>query len=295
MMKFIANLFLLFTLLFIISCNADVDTPIETVKLCNNSSNICSKKYNETVFACTHNAYNYPTEPSNFLLPNQSQSIQQQLNSGVRALMLDLYYANDNENILLYHGTSLAGANNLKNELEVIANFLKDNPTEILTIILESYIEFANFEKAIEQNGLLPFLYYPQATGEWPILQNMIDSNQRLVILSDVKDENAAPWYIYVWDVAFETHYSNNSQADFSCNTNRGDSNNDLFIFNHFITHSVLGTGVFDSSAVINQYNYLLNRFQECQAYHNKLPNFITVDFHDIGNVIEVVNYLNDL
>lgn len=298
-MKYFVNLFLVFSLLSIYSCQTE-ELPIETIKLCNGSATLCNKKYNEVVFGCTHNAYNYPTEPVNFVLNNQSQSIQQQLNDGIRALMLDVYYGDNNietddETIWLYHGTSIVGFSPLKKELEVISNFLKNNPTEVLTIILECYVEFSHFSKAIEQSELAPFLYHPKADGQWPSLQKMIEENQRLVILTDVQDVNADSWYIYVWDVAFETHYSNKSRSDFNCDINRGDANNSLFIFNHFITQVSIGTGLIDSSTVINQYDYLLNRLKECQSHHNQIPNFVTVDFYDTGNVMEVVNHLNKL
>jgi len=298
-MKSIVKLSLLLCFLLLISCNSN-EPAIETEVLCNGSTNLCSKKYNEVVFACTHNAYNYPTEPANFILPNQNQSIQQQLNDGIRALMLDVYYADENientsETIWLYHSISLAGYNNLENELKVVANFLKNNPTEIITLILECYVEFPDFEKALANSELTSFLYNLAPNGEWLTLQKMIETNQRLVVLTDVDDAASASWYIYVWDVAFETHYSNKSRMDFSCNPNRGDTANDLFIFNHFITQATLGTGLVDSSVVINQYDYLLNRLNECQSYHDKLPNFVTVDFYDSGNVMQVVNQLNGL
>jgi len=298
-MKYFVNLCLVIFLTSIYSCQEE-ELPVEATKPCNGSTTLCDKKYNEVVFGCTHNAYNYPTDPANFILPNQSQTIQQQLNDGIRALMLDVYYTDNNietddDTIWLYHSTSIVGFNSLKNELEVISNFLKNNPTEVLTIILECYVEFLHFNKAIEQSGLMPYLYHPKADEQWPTLQKMIEDNQRLVILTDVKDMDADSWYIYVWDVAFETHYSNKSRSDFNCTTNRGDAGNNLFIFNHFITQASFGIGLIDSSTVINQYDYLLNRLKECQSHHNQIPNFVTVDFYDTGNVMEVVNHLNKL
>jgi len=288
-----------FIFLLLYSCQSQEMLP-EKVCQCNGSITLCEKKYNDVVFACTHNAYNYSTEPPNFSLPNQSQSIEQQLNDGIRALMLDIHYADatieaEDQSVWLYHSTGFVGYTSLKDELQVIANFLMNNPTEIVTIILECYVDFIDFKKAMEQGGLMPFVYQPSANGAWLSLQQMIDNNQRLVVLSDVKDANADTWYMYVWDVAFETDYNNKKQQDFSCVTNRGDAANDLFIFNHFITHSFLGTGLIDSSAVINQYDYLLNRAKECQSYYSQIPNFITVDFYDSDKVLEVVNELNEL
>jgi len=282
------------------ACKEDVQPGPQNHKLCNGSAQLCDKAFDEVVFACTHNAYNYPTEEANFFLPNQDQSIEQQLNDGIRAFMLDLHYADENmeadsQTVWLYHSVSIAGFVHLKDELEVVQNFLKNNPNEIVTLILESYVDYRHFEQVILETGLTSFLYHPENSGKWPSLLEMIDSNQRLVILSDRKEELAESWYIYLWDAAFETHFSNKARSDFSCAINRGKKGNDLFILNHFITHTIIGTGLVDSANIINQYDYLLNRSLECKSDLGKTPNFITVDFYGSGDVQKVVNHLNEL
>lgn len=299
--------FLGFSFFVLIFNSCKIEEPIlqNTVE-CNGSMKLCDKAYNEVVFACTHNAYNYPTEEANFILPNQGRSIEQQLNDGIRAFMLDLYYADENiesdtsanqttQTIWMYHSLSIAGFVSLKNELELIHEFLQRKPNEVVTLILESYVDYKHFEQIIFETGLDTFLYSPATFGAWLSLQEMIDSNQRLVILTDRKEEVAPNWYIYLWDAAFETHFSNKARGDFSCAVNRGNKNNDLFILNHFITHQNIGTGLIDSAKIINQYDYLLNRAFECESDLGKTPNFITIDFYDSGDVLKVVNDLNHL
>jgi len=286
---------------FFNACKEDIQSieqSIQNQQACNGYSYLCEKNYNEIVFACTHNAYNYATEKANFLLPNQNQSIEQQLKDGIRALMLDIYYADENiesdsTSLWLYHSLSIAGFASLKDELQVIHNFLIDEPNEVITLILESYVQFEHIEQAIFETGLSDFLYNPSAEKPWITLQEMIDRNERLVILTDQKEMNAESWYIYVWDYAFETHFSNKARSDFSCNVNRGNAVNDLFIFNHFITHPIIGTGLVDSAKVINQYDYLLNRILACESEVGKIPNFIAIDFYSEGNLLEVVKALN--
>ncbi len=82
---------------------------------------------------------------------------------------------------------------------------------------------------------------------------------------------------------------------DFNCDFNRGDSINDLFIFNHFITNSVLGTGDETQAAIANSNPYFINRALQCQQEKNKFPNFITVDFYELGNCFDVVDQLNGI
>lgn len=283
--------------LFFTACKEEQPFP-QNSQACNGSVQLCDKAFNEIVFACTHNAYNYTTEEANFLLPNQSQSIEQQLKDGIRAFMLDLHYADedmeaDTQTIWMYHSVSIVGFVQLKDELEIIQDFLKNNPNEVLTLILESYVDYQHFENILFKTGLDAFLYHPPASGNWLSLKEMIDNNQRLVILSDRKEELAESWHIYLWDTAFETHFSNNARNDFSCAINRGNKNHDLFILNHFITHQIIGTGLIDSAKIINQYDYLLNRTLECESDLGKTPNFITIDFYSSSDVLEVVDYLN--
>ena len=122
----------------------------------------------------------------------------------------------------------------------------------------------------------------------------MIDNNNRLVVFSDVDDASSSQnWYHYVWDHAVETHYSVNTINDFTCNFNRGDATNDLFILNHFVTDATLGYGLYNESNDVNANPFFMNRVLDCQTQTNKFPNFITVDYYDLGDGLDVVDELN--
>ena len=96
----------------------------------------------------------------------------------------------------------------------------------------------------------------------WATLQEMIDNNTRLVILSDENDgSNNQSWYHYIWDYVVETHFSVNTINDFTCDFNRGTSTNDLFILNHFITDATLGYGLYNESNDVNSNPFLLIEF----------------------------------
>ena len=259
---------------------------------CNGSTLLCNKKYNEVAYLTTHNAFN--SDEDNFSLPNQNLNIATQLNDGVRGLMIDVYDVFGTPTV--YHGTSILGSAPFLDYLIDIKSFLDAHPNEIITIILECYTTANEIEYELTQAGLMPFLYSHTLGNNWPTLQTMINSDERLVIFSDVDDANSNQgWYHYVWDHAVETHYTNHSQNDFSCNFNRGDSINDLFILNHFVTNSVLGTGDESQSAIVNANPYFINRVLQCQQEKNKFPNFITVDFYELGNCNDVVDQINGI
>lgn len=257
---------------------------------CNGSVELCNKKYDQVAYLTSHNSYS--SAATGFTFPNQNISISEQLNSGVRCFMLDVYDLMGTPTV--YHGTFILGSEPLSNSLGVIEQFLNTNPNEIITIIFECYVTANDIASEINASGLNNFLFEKIQGLDWPTLQEMINNNQRLIILTDKNDATVNQgWYHYVWDHSVETHFSVNDPADFNNEFNRGDSLNDLFIFNHFITNAVLGTGNETASGIVNEYNFLMNRINENYLATNKFPNFITLDFIDLGEGLNVVNTLN--
>ena len=249
---------------------------------CNGSNDLCNKRYNEVAYLTTHNAFN--SKQDRFLFPNQKSNIAEQLNNGVRALMIDVY--DDNGSTVVYHAYKFLGSQPLSVYLNDIKYFLDNNPNEILTIILETYTSSNAIENEINKVGLLKYLHTQDVNSLWPKLQTMIDSNKRLVILSDKNDGNEKQsWYHYMWNFAVENKY-----GEINCEFNRGSPENSLFIFNHFITSL---TGNKDNANKVNSFKYLMNHITNCKDLKNKFPNFITVDFYEIGESIDVVSKLN--
>lgn len=255
---------------------------------CNGLTSLCNKKYNESVFVTTHNAFNYDGP---FSLPNQFFPISQQLQDGVRGLMIDVYDVNGIPTV--YHGYSFLGTQPLSLILNDIKSFLDNNPNEVISIIFESYISGTMMETAFSEAQLLPYLHTQPLNQNWPTLQEMINDNKRLVVFTDDTDNATASWYHDIWDYAVETEFSISNRTEFTCKFNRGDSLNDLFILNHFITNPNFGTGLPDSAVLINESGYLMNRTIDCYQSKGKIPNFLTVDFYDKGNPFEVANAWN--
>ena len=257
---------------------------------CNGSMDLCSKQYNEVAYLTTHNAFN--SDQDGLLFPNQTYNIASQLNDGVRGLMIDVYDFFGTPTA--YHSVFALGTIPLSDIFNDIKTFLDNNPNEVITIILECYVTANDIEDEINQAGLSNYLYIHNSG--WPTLQSMIDNDNRLVIFSDVDDANSSQdWYHYVWDHAVETHYSVATINDFTCDFNRGDSLNDLFIFNHFVTDATLGYGLYAESNDVNSNPFFITRALDCQNQTNKLPNFVTVDYYELGDGLAVVDQLNGL
>ena len=257
---------------------------------CNGAIELCERKYNNIAYLTTHNSFN--SSQDGLLFPNQTYNIATQLEDGVRALMIDVYDFFGTPTA--FHSIFALGTIPLSDIFNDIKNFLDDNPNEIITIILECYVEANDIENVISQSGLSNYLYTHDTNLDWPKIQEMISNNSRLIIFSDKNDANSSQlWYHYLWDFAVETNYSVDNINDFSCDFNRGDPLNDLFILNHFITDSNLGYGLYNESNAVNSNPFFINRTLECHI--NKFPNFVTLDYYELGNGIDVVNYLNSI
>ena len=95
-----------------------------------------------------------------------------------------------------------------------------------------------------------------------------------------------------VWDHAFETPFSAESVTDFSCQKNRGSADNSLFILNHFLSAPLPSPQLAETA----NYNPLLNeRALSCRERFGQTPNFLAVDFYDIGDGADVIEELNGL
>ena len=253
---------------------------------CNGSSDVCNKKYNEVAYLTTHNAFN--SQQDGFSYPNQNNNIATQLNDGVRGLMIDVY--DDNGTTVVYHGFSFLGSEPLSTYLNDIKSFLDNNPNEIITIIFQNDIGVsANaIENDFYQAGLTNYLHTQNKFSHWPTLQTMINTNKRLVVFNEVNNASASQgWYHHIWDFAVEINY-----GSINCDYGRGNASNSLFVFNHFVT-SGIGTASISEAQTVNSNPYFIDHVTQCQQKQSKFPNFITVDFYDLGDAMAVVNQLN--
>ena len=290
--------------MLIIADNDDAEfEKNETVSIngCNGEQSLCIRSYDQVRFVTTHNAMSNAMDGWN--QPNQNLNVPAQLEAGVRGLMLDTYRAGsenqfgqiqvpdaDPDDSFLCHALCLLGKQPLVDGLIEVREFLDDNPGAVITFILESYLSHELTAQAFDEADLTHYTYVHTADA-WPTLGQMIDAGTRLVVLQDKSVDPNYPWLMNVWSHAFETHYSAATPDDFSCAVNRGDTANDLFIFNHFLTE------VFGSPDLAEQVNYnplLLDRIRECEAFHAVPANFVTVDFVDIGDTVSAVKALND-
>lgn len=275
------------------------EVEIENTVKCNGFEELCLKRYSEVAYATTHNSMS--NKEDGWVAYNQKYPMKKQLEDGIRALMLDTYYFSEttdgdsdteSENqTYLCHGDCFFGKKILKDGLKDIADFLSENPNEVVTIVFESYISAESTKDAFVESGLIQYVYTYDDNIGWPTIGEMVALNKRVVVFTDT-DGGTFDWYMDIWDYCFDTEWHNVEKEDFNCEKKRGSLDNDLFILNHFLY------GGFDlpseeKAEIANSNPFFQERVSQCQNERGQIPNFITVDFYSIGDIFDVVNYIN--
>ena len=270
----------------LVACGTSDDQSAVNESRCHTSDSLCTKRFDEVAFAMTHNGYS--SEEDEFLGPNHKFGIEQQLEDGIRGFMLDVYDYLDN--LTLCHANCEIGARPLSDVLEVYRAFLEENPRDFIVIIFESYVPGNRLAEGFQTEGLEPYAYAHDPSRAWPTLQELVETNKRLIVFTD-RSGGDPSWMMPIWDHAWETPWSIKESDEFTCEaTGRGDTSNQLFIFNHFITNPIALPAFAEE---INTYEYLLNRAENCQSQTGDTINFINVDFYSIGGTLAVENALN--
>jgi hypothetical protein len=262
------------------------ELPVE-VKQCNGSAVLCDRRYDQVAYATTHNSMS--NRHDHWLAPNQNYGITQQLNAGIRALMLDVHSFMGHP--YLAHTSVLFGRKPLVAGLGEVRAFLENQPFEIVTIILENYVLPEVLDQAFTEAGLEPYLYAHQRGQPFPTLREMVLSGKRLVVFTD-RGGGTYPWLHPVWDFCFDTPWKAKSPAELKNQAGRGDPRNPLLIVNHFLMNPLPSVRL---ATQVNQNPFLMNRIFTCAQEMRRMPNFINVDFYDIGDLFEVVDTLNGL
>ncbi len=251
---------------------------------CNGHAELCDRPFDEVTLPSTHNSMSNAAD--GWIAPNQPFGLGRQLEDGVRGMMLDTH-DNDGEPYLC-HSSCWLGSLPLIDGLTVIADFLAANPNEVLAIIFQDAITPEITAEVFSDSGLLAYVY-EHAGGDWPTLGEMIDANTRLVVGAEASGPPPA-WYHHAWDLWFDTPYSFDSIADFSCELNRGSVDNPLFLVNHWVSNP-LSTEANATEA--NASEVLLDRARQCEEEQGHVPNLLAVDHYAVGELFAVVEVLN--
>ncbi|KAL2329833.1 hypothetical protein Fmac_017414 [Flemingia macrophylla] len=268
-----------------------------------------SLPFNKYAYLTTHNSFAIDGEPSHTGVPrvtvtNQEDSVTQQLNNGVRALMLDTY--DFDGDVWLCHSfdgkcldiTAFEPAIDTLKEIEV---FLSANPSEIVTIILEDYVHAPNgLTKVFTEAGLMKYMFplanMPRNGGDWPLVTDMVAKNHRLLVFTSIKSKEESEGIAYQWNFMVENQYGDGGRREGSC-PNRAesaplnDTSKSLVLVNYFRTVPIKEITCQDNSGG------LINMLHTCYgASGNRWANFVAVDYYERsegGGSFQAVDTLN--
>lgn len=254
---------------------------------CNGSALLCGKRYNEVVFPATR--HSVASRAEHWIAANQNHGITRQLNDGVRALMLEVHPLMGK--LYLARGNPLVGRKPLADALVEVHAFMQSHQSEVITLLIQSHVPAAEIAAALDTAGLSQCLYAHQPGQPFPTLKEMVLSNRRLVIFAD-REGGAYPWYHPLWEYCQETSTKARRPGDFTSQLERGRPESPLCIVNHYLT------APWPSARLASQVNFnplFQQRVESFVRESQRVPNFVVVDYYDVGALLEVVDMLNGL
>lgn len=260
----------------------DADPDSSPRRACNGSEALCNAPLDRIVFPGTHNSM--ASRENDFFAPNHEFGIAQQLEDGVRAMLLDTYFWE--EEFYFCHGYCELGATLAAEGLGTIRTFLEDNPDELLVIIFQNGISPEETVEMLDAAQLTQYAMIPRE-ADWPTAGELIDAGERLLMTLEF---GAGPeWLPNAWDVFVDTPYSFSSPDEFTCEANRGSADNGLHLLNHWLSNPLPTP---ELGAIANTYEQLSARVEVCRSV-GVFPNVVAVDFYATGALFEVVAELN--
>lgn len=262
----------------------------------------------------THNSYEK-------IIQNHRE-MPEQLNDGVRGFMLDLYPDNRGKELtrlkVCHKNLACYGhfGNHLKDEF---LPFLKNNPSEVVTIFLETYITRDDLQQVFNALPELANYSFNPANfmnSRWPTLNEMAQKNNRLILMADsprVSGDYAVDgktvtvlydkdWIVQNrWDTLGAIAFAAESRHNWSCPTRWDDTPlntrtvddvtgkqwNRLFLMNQF--HHVTSE-LIDSAKYDNNLTYLMRRTANCGV----TPNFIGINNYRSGDTLQYTKTLSE-
>ncbi|KAG4930724.1 hypothetical protein AAZX31_17G164100 [Glycine max] len=265
--------------------------------------------FNKYTWIVTHNSFSIVDAPplpgvQRITFYNQEDTVTNQLRNGVRGLMLDMYdFQND---IWLCHSfrgqcfnfTAFQPAVNTLKEVEA---FLTENPTEIVTIIIEDYVHTPKgltnvFTSAGLDKYWFPVSKMPKKGDDWPTVTEMVQANHRLVVFTSDASKEAGEGIAYQWKHMVENESGDPGVQQGSCPHRKeskalNSKSHSLFLMNYFPTYPVEADSCKEHSAPLAE---MVNTCYK--AAGNLMPNFIAVNFYmrsDGGGVFDIVDKMN--
>lgn len=262
---------------------------------CNGHAELCDRAYDKVAFPGTHDAYSNLAEK--FIAADQSFPLAKQLEDGVRVLHLEaITNLPNHDDAFLCHGLCGLGNKLLVDDLTDVNTFVQAHPNEVVTLLLESSdLPTATIAAAFTKSGLVPSLHAHDLGAPWPTLGKLIQHRDHVVVFYvnvTKTDEAKYPWLLDRWSFTWETPWNNVKVDDFGrCNADRGTMGNDIYVVDTYMEDISVETA--EHAGLVNANPFLLERLLYCQKATMTFPNFVMVNYYEVGDVFHDVDVLN--
>lgn len=192
----------------------------------------------------------------------------------------------------LCHTFCEIGGTPLLPALQGVQAWMSAHPTEVVTLFIQDAVTPADTAKVFDRAGLTRYAYHSDGiAAPWPTLRAMVESGRRLVVLMENQGGgDAYPWLLPGFDYVQDTGYTYPTVASFDCGLKRGRPDSPLFLLNHWLSGF---STLYTDAQTVNAYAVLSARGRQCQAERGRLPNFVAVNWANLGALQRVVDELN--
>lgn len=285
----------------------------DTMK-CNGHPELCNRKYGNVTFLGSHDSF--ADSPHWFALSRtQEVNLETQMRMGARMLQAQGRMTNGqlhfcHTSCILFDGGSV------ESYLLRVKKFMDANPHEVFTFVFTNPEEHSVekiWKPIFEKTGMDKLAYIPptpvMTRDDWPTLRELIDTGKRVIVFLDKgADERKEPEKEYIlpqFKMMWEDPH-NPTDAAFPCTVHRGTEGpllptQKLNLINHNLNIDLLPIGkgfrLPDrlNSPRTNGYKSIMHHALGCAAdvMEDRNPNFVMLDFMDIGHGMEAVDVLN--
>lgn len=298
--------------LFFTSSVVGLTIPTKRAQLCNGHAELCDRKYGNVTFLGSHDSFAFSGNPF-ALARTQEVDLLSQLTLGVRMLQAQGHM--NNKQLHFCHGScGLFDGGTVEDYLTKVKYFLDRHPNEVLTLILanpEKLSASKVWEPIFDKTGLTESVYVPplpmMTRDDWPTLGEMIESGRRVVVFIDKGAESRTepavdfilPQFQMLWEDVYDP-----TNSKFPCKVDRSAGplapNQQLSLINHNLNANIfpVGRGILIpdrlNSPRTNSLPSIITHSAHCAPFVNDLnPNFVLLDFVNVGQGVDAVNYLN--
>ncbi|KAI0331207.1 PLC-like phosphodiesterase [Cubamyces sp. BRFM 1775] len=284
--------------------------PSKRASVCNGHAELCNRSYGNVTFLGAHDSFAFSDDPL-ALARDQEVDIPSQLGLGVRLLQAQ---AHVNDGVLHFCHTSclLFDGGTVEDYLNKVHDFLTANPNEVLTLL------FTNPEGAslpdlwdppFQASGIADLAYVPPSIpvkqSDWPTLGELIDSGKRVIVFLDAgaDTDRSVPYILPEFQMVWETPFSV-TDPTFPCSVDRISgplaTTDHMYMINHSLNKNLLDSGIIVSdpkdAPTTNSVSSITANAAGCEQFSaGRAPNFVLLDFVNLGQGLDAVNQLNGL